>query len=599
MPALRNRGLARLLRPYRWLLALAFLAMLVEVAVDLLDPWPLKVVFDSVIGSNLPPRWLPEWAGHDRLVLLNVAAAAVVAIAIVGAVSEYWDSYLSTKVGQNVMYDLRHALYHHVQRLSLSFYEQRRTGDLVVRLTSDIDAAQDFVSSTLLSMILDVLTLAGMLGVMLYLDWRFTLVALTVTPVLFAVVYRLTRRIKKAARDLKERESDLASVIQESVSSVRLVKAFAAEDYEEARLDRESLQNLEATLRARRIKARLSPLIDVIVSAGTALVLVVGARLILTHRLTAGALLVFVLYLGRMYKPMKDLSKMADGVSKSLVAFDRIREVLDTESLVVDRPNARAAAVLRGRIVFDRVSFSYAKDRRILNDVSLIVEPGQSAAIVGPTGSGKSTLISLIPRFYDPERGEVSVDGRGVADYTLKSLRDQIGFVLQDSVLFRAPIWQNIAYGSPRASRSAIVEAARAANADEFIRRLPHGYDTVVGERGDTLSGGQRQRIAIARAIVRDTPILLLDEPSAALDPESEALIFEAIGRLMKGRTSITIAHRLATIRRADVIFVLDDGRIVERGTHRELLAAGGLYARLHHIQFRSADAPDLAAPMV
>jgi ATP-binding cassette subfamily B protein len=596
-----TRCLMRLLRPQWRLLAVAFIALLAESAADLFDPWPLKVILDSVIGSRAIPSWLAfrSIAGGDRLLLLNVAAVAVIAIGVVGAVSSYWENYLSTTVGQRVAHDLRAMLYHHVQRLSLSFYDKQRTGDMVVRLTSDIDSAQDFISSVSLSMIFDLITLAGMLGLMLYLDWRFTLVALSVAPLLFAVVYRTTRQIKKATRDSKERDSDLASVVQESISSMRVIKAFAAEAYEEERFDRESLNNVDTTLRAHRIKARLSPSIDVIVSVGTAVTFAVGARLVLSGALTTGAMLVFVLYLGRMYKPMKDLSKMADSLSKSMVAFDRIGEVLSTERQVVDAPGARPAGPLRGRIDFQHVTFGYGPDHVVLDDVTLAVEPGQSAAIVGPTGSGKSTLIGLIARFYDVGRGQVRVDGRPVSDYTVQSLRNQIAFVLQDTTLFHAPVWQNIAYGRLDATRDQVIRAAKAANAHDFILGLPQGYDTVVAERGTTLSGGQRQRIAIARAIVRNAPILLLDEPSASLDPESEALVFEALSRVMAGRTSITIAHRLSTIRRADVIFVLDQGRIVERGTHDELLSVGGVYARLLRRQFGSDVVPTLVAEAV
>ena len=590
---MRARLIRQLLRPHGKVLALAFLALLAQTATGLLEPWPLKLIFDSVLGSEPAPAWLSRSsdASVGPLWLLNVAAISMVLIAIVGAVSSYWQSYLTTTVGQYVMHDLRHTLYSHVQRLSLSYYDQHRTGDLVVRLTSDIDDVQDFVSSVVLTMTLDLLTITGMLGVMLYLDARFTLIALAVAPAMFVVVRRLTKRIKKASREMKERESDLVSVVQESVSSMRAVKAFTAEEYESERLDRQSRASVDAALRARAIKARLTPTIDIIVAVGTALVLAVGARFVLTGRLTAGSLLIFVAYLGRMYKPMKDLSKMNSTIASSLVALDRVGELLRTEGQVADKPGARTAESLTGRIELKNVTFGYSADRRILDDVSLVIEPGQSVALVGRTGSGKSTLIGLIPRFYDVSEGEVSIDGRSVCDYTLRSLRSQVGLVLQESVLFRAPIWQNITYGTPHATCDEIVRAAQAANAHEFIMKLPKGYDTMVGERGDTLSGGQRQRIAIARAIVRNSPILLLDEPSAALDPESEEQIFSAMARLMEGRTTITIAHRLATVRRADAIFVLDEGRIVERGTHDELIAAGGLYAHLHSIQFRGRDA--------
>jgi subfamily B ATP-binding cassette protein MsbA len=389
---------------------------------------------------------------------------------------------------------------------------------------------------------------------------------------------------------VKKKESDLASVVQESIASQRIVKAFAGEQYEEDRLDRESQATVDLGLRARAVKARLAPLVDVIVSVGTCLVLLYGVRLVLAGRLTAGALLVFILYLERLYKPMKDLSKMADTLSKAAVSFERIDEILSVERQVRDLPMARPAPSLAGRIELAHVQFGYRPDRLVLKDVSLLVEAGQHAALVGPTGCGKSTLIGLIPRLYDILGGRVTIDGTDIRDFTLASLRRQVSFVLQDAVLFRASITQNIAYGCPRATRDDVVRAARLANAEEFILRLPEQYDTIVGERGDTLSGGQRQRIAIARAIVRNAPILLLDEPSSALDPESEELIFEGLGHLLDGRTSLTIAHRLTTVRNADVIFVLHDGVIAESGTHEQLIARGQLYDGLYRRQFRGAD---------
>ncbi|MCI0524394.1 MAG: ABC transporter ATP-binding protein/permease, partial [Acidobacteria bacterium] len=318
----------------------------------------------------------------------------------------------------------------------------------------------------------------------------------------------------------------------------------------------------------------------------TCVVLWYGARLVLQGLMTAGALVVFLLYLGKMYKPMRDLSKMADTVSKAMIGAERIKEVIQTEREVSDLPGARRSPKFKGEVTFDRVTFGYQDDRPVLKDVSLTIKPGQFVALVGPTGGGKSTLAGLIPRFYDPQAGQVKIDGADVRGFTLKSLRQQISFVLQETLLFHAPVWQNIAYGKPEATREEIINAARLANASEFIERMPQGYDTMIGERGVTLSGGQRQRIAIARAIIRDSPILILDEPSSGLDAASEELVFDAINRLTQKKTTIVIAHRLTTVRKADVIFVLQDGVVVESGAHKELLARGGLYAQLHEIQF-------------
>jgi ATP-binding cassette, subfamily B, bacterial len=579
-----------LLRPHHKALALGVLAAVGNGIANLLGPVPLKIVLDNVLKSKDGNGWLSafifSFAGSDKLAVINFAAVAVMVIALFGAFCAYSEKLLTTSVGQWVMHDLRQTVYFHIQRLSLAFHDQKNTGDLLSTVTSDIDSIQTFITSGLLDAFINVLTLVGMIGVMFYINWRFTLIALSVTPFLALVVFKYTRSIKHAAREVRKKEGEIASVIQEVLSSMRVVKAFAREDYEVHRLEEESLENVEIALRARGIKARLSPLVEVIVAVGTGLVLWFGARLVLTGSLSAGSLVLFIWYLGKMYKPMQDLSKMTDAYSRAAIAYERIREVVNMQGEIRDAPGARKVSRLRGAIEFDDVTFGYDPNSLTLEHVSFRIEPGQVAAIVGPTGSGKTTIVSLIPRFYDPVSGSVRVDGIDVRRLQQRSLREHMSLVLQDSILFQGTVWQNIAYGKPNATRAEIVKAAELANASEFIERMPQGYDSQIGERGVTLSGGQRQRIAIARAVIRNTPILILDEPSSGLDAESERLVFDALDRLMKGKTSIVIAHRLSTIRSADIIFVVKDGKVVESGSHDELAAAGGLYSELYEIQF-------------
>ncbi|MBO0858035.1 MAG: ABC transporter ATP-binding protein [Chloracidobacterium sp.] len=581
----------RVFRPHWKALSVAFVAVIIEGAASLFDPWPIKIVLDYALGSRHMPAWLARFIGwgfgEGKLAVLCFAAIATVFVAVVGAIASYAENYLTTKIGQMVMLDLRQTLYHHIQRLSLSFYDQAKIGDLISRVTTDVDAIQSFVSTALLGIVVNTLTLAGMLGVMFYFNWRFTLIALSVAPILFLQVYTLTRRIKLSTRAVRKKEGEIVSVIAETLSSIRVVKAFAREDYEEKRLGEETLESIKMALRARSVKARLAPTVDVIVAIGTCVVLWYGARLSLQGLLTPGALVVFLLYLGKMYKPMRDLSKMTDTVSKAVIGAERIREVIRLEDGVRDFPYAQTAPRFQGSIEFDRVYFGYHETHLVLKDISLRIEPGQYVALVGPTGAGKSSIIGLIPRFYDPLAGRLMIDGGDVRKITLRSLREQISFVLQETILFHGPIWRNIAYGKPEASRGEIIHAAKLANAHEFIERTPEGYDTMVGERGVTLSGGQRQRIAIARAIIRNSPILILDEPTSGLDASSEKLVLEALGRLTVGKTVIVITHHLETIVKADTIFTIKDGRIVERGAHQQLLARGDLYARLYEDQFR------------
>ena len=589
----RPLTILRLLRPYSRALLIAFVAAIGEAIADLLGPWPLKIVFDNILKPKENAGWLNRLihsvAGTDKLAILKIAAISALLIAIFGAICSYAEKSSTTTVGQWVMHDLRRTLYAHIQRLSLSFHDESQTGDLISRVTSDIDSVQSFVTSGLLGVLINCITLAGMIGIMFYMNWRFTLIALSIAPLLFLVVFHYTRLIRKSSREVRKKEGQIVSLVQEVFTSIRVVKAFAREDYEQKRLEDESLESVEIALRARSLKARLTPFVEIIVGVGTSLVLWFGARMALAGALDAGSLIVFIWYLGKMYKPMQELSKTTDTYAKAAVGYERIQEVLQSEREVKDLPGSRRAGILRGELEFDRVTFSYEPDQPILKNMSFKIDAGTVAALVGPTGAGKSTIISLIPRFYDPDSGIVKIDGQDVRRLRQKSIRDQVSFVLQETVLFHTTIWRNIAYGKPDATREEILQAAQLANAHEFIEKMPQGYDTMIGERGVTLSGGQRQRIAIARAVIRNSPILILDEPSSGLDAASEQLVFEALDRLMAGKTSVVIAHRLSTIQHADKIYVVNDGIIAESGNHEDLLKCDGLYAKLHRIQFQAA----------
>jgi ABC-type multidrug transport system fused ATPase/permease subunit len=591
------RLVRELIRPYRGSLCVILAAMMVQTIMSLAAPWPLKVVLDNVVGSHKLPTWLSHLLitllkGDSKMSIAVGAAIAVVCIAALGALASYIANYYTESVGQWVANDLRLRTYQHLQHLSLSYYDQQRTGALLSTITSDVQTIQSFASSATLGIVVDMLTIVGMLFIMFWLNWDFTLIALAVTPFMLLLVSRFKKAVKAATREVRKQQANIVSVVQQDLESMRVVKAFGRQDYEQRELGEVSRAVVAAALKARRVKALLSPIVTVTVAACTAIVLWRGSSLILAGTMTAGALTVFLSYLTQFFKPVKDLASMTNSIAQAAVGVDRVRAILDADNIIPERSDARELpAPVRGAIRFDHVKFSYNADAPVLRDVSFSIEPGQLIGVVGPTGGGKSTIISLIPRFYDPTSGTVEIDGVDVRDYKLNWLRSQIGYVLQETVLFRGTVRENIAYGREGATSEEIAEAARLANADEFIARMPQGYDTMIGERGDTLSGGQRQRIGIARALVRNNPILILDEPTAALDTESERLVIEALERLMKGRTVITIAHRLSTIRDADKIIVLDGGVVAEQGTHQELLALGGIYAALCSSQFDTATA--------
>ena len=585
------RFVGGLIRPYRSTLAVILLCMLVETAMSLATPWPLKIILDNVIGDHKLTPWLhhllhPMLERGDKLHVAALAAVALVLIAIVGSVASYIDNYYTESVGQWVAHDLRMRLYQHLQRLSLRYYSTHETGTILSTLTADIQTIQGFASSSTLSILVDLLTILCMLGLMFWLNWDFTLIAVAVTPFLLLFVSRFKKAVKKATHEVRKEQSAILAVAQQDLESIQVVKAFGQEKVEEKLLYDVSEATVGAALKARSIKALLSPVVNITVALCTAVVLWRGAALILAGTMTIGELTVYLAYLAKFFKPVKDLATTTNAVAQAAVGAERIRSILDTDAVIPENPDGLEPETLNGEIEFDHIAFGYDADNPILTDLNLKIKPGQFVGIVGPTGAGKSTVVSLIPRFYDVQSGTVHIDGHDVRDYKLKPLRDQIGYVLQDTVLFRGTILENIAFGRPDATKDEIIAAAKLANAHDFIMAMPHGYDTLVGDRGSTLSGGQRQRIGIARVMVRNSPILLLDEPTAALDSESEKLVIDALEKLMKGKTVIAIAHRLSTIRDADQIVVIAGGVVAESGTHDELMAKNGLYADLHRTQF-------------
>jgi ABC-type multidrug transport system fused ATPase/permease subunit len=586
-----TRLIRELLRPYRGRLAVILLAMLVQTLMSLAAPWPLKVVIDDVVGGHPPPRWiawlLPMLGGDSRLHVAAAAGIVTVLIAAVTGLAFYVSNYYTESLGQWVANDLRVRVFHRLQLFSLGYFDHNRVGGILSTIMTDVQTIQSFASVSTSNLVTDTFTIFGMVVVMFVLRWDFALIALTVMPFLAIFVFRVNSLIKKATREVRTRQSELISTLQQGLEGFEVIQAFDRQDLEEHHLMEASEQTVTAWLKARRVSSLLAPVVGLAVALCIGLVLWRGSELILAGVTTVGTLTVFLAYLAKFFQPVRDIAVMTNSIAQVSVGFERIRAILEADYVVPERPDAIEPPTLRGEIAFEHVAFGYDDDTPVLRDVSFTISPGQFVGIVGPTGSGKSTVVSLVPRFRDSDAGTIKIDGVNVCDYQLHPLRRQIGFVLQDTVLFRGTIRGNIAFGRPEATDEEVVAAAKLANADEFIIRMPGGYDSLVGDRGSTLSGGQRQRIGIARAFIRNSPILVLDEPTAALDAESEELVIEGLERLMNGRTAIVIAHRLSTIRDADRIIVIKDGVVAEEGTNDELLSRGGIYADLHRIQYK------------
>ena len=585
--------LGDLLRPRRGAIAVILAAMLVQMAAGLAAPWPLKVIIDNVVGHHRAPVWigwmLPVLGGASKAHIAAAAGIVTVLIAVATGAAMYVASYATETLAQHIGNDLRVRLYQHLQQLSLAYYDTTRVGTILSTLTSDVQTIQGFASASTLNTLTNTLTLAGMVVVMFWLHWDFALIALAVTPVLAIFVLRVNTAIRTAVKQVRSHQSDLLATLQEGLQSIHVVQAFGREDHQQAQLRTVSMATVTAWLKARRVSSLLSPVVGLIVAVCTALVLWRGGLLIVAGTMTIGALTVFLAYLAKFFQPVRDLAQLTNTLAQVAVAIERVQTIYRAQMIIPQRSTPLDPPPFRGQITFNQVSFGYQRTDPVLRDLTFTIGAGHTVGIVGPTGSGKSTIASLIARFRDPHTGTITIDGTDIADYSLRGLRSQIGFVLQDTVLLRGTIRDNIAFGRPDATDDDIIAAATLANAHQFITGMPHGYDSLIGDRGMTLSGGQRQRIGIARALIRDNPILILDEPTAALDAQSEHLVIEALHRLMAGRTVITITHRLTTLRHADKIIVINDGTVAENGTHDQLMALDGIYAQLHHRQYDKA----------
>ena len=569
-----QRRLMMYFRPYKIILILAVICTALISLSSLMVPWLTgKGLIDKVIGEkNIP--------------LLNLVALGFIGLVIVKGVFSYLQTYLTSFIGYKIVMDMRNQIFQHLQRLSLSFYKKRRAGEIMSRLINDTNVLQNALVENIMRLILNILLVIGVLIFIFYIHWRLSLLTLFTLPLLIFTLGKLGSRIKKFSNLVQMKIADISSIIQETIGGIEVIKSFATEKQEVERFQTYNVQNFHLNMKRTRLVAILPPLMEILTTVGLSAILWYGGLEVINGNLTIGELVAFLGYVALAVNPLNKIGKNYSRYQQALASAERMFEILDTEPEIKESPKAIEMPRINGYIRFRNVSFSYDDKELVLKDINLDLRPGEKIALVGRSGVGKTTLVSLIPRFYDPTSGSITIDGHNIRDVKLMSLRRQIGIVSQETFLFNGTIKDNIAYGKMKATDEEIVDAAKKANAHNFIMSLEKGYDTPVGERGVKLSGGQRQRIAIARAILRDPRILILDEATSAVDAESEALIQDALEKLMKDRTTIIIAHRLSTILRADKIIVLDERKIEEIGSHQELLAKNGLYARLYKSQF-------------
>ena len=569
------RRVLRYYRPFLGQTILGLFLSLLGIGLNLLKPWPFKLIVDDFLRPG--PAVHSDWGTWIPLLCL-----ALILIQVFWGMMNWTTNYLFVKIGLQALLKLRTDLYSYLQSLSLKFHDARRSSDSSFRVAYDSQSIQTIYNKGFTNIFASVITLIGTFLIMLRLDWQLTMVSLAIVPLVVGSIYLFAHRIRRESTSIQEMESAVLAQAQEGLSSIRMVHAFGREEFEVRQFQQQARQSLQANLRLTLTNVNSALVISTLMVIGTAAMYYIGSLHVLAGTLTLGSLLVFSAYLLMLYQPLESLTYTAWAMEGATAGAKRCFEVLDREDDVRDSPNATAISSARGAIAFQSVNFGYARDRQVLRDIDLRIEPNQIVGLVGGTGTGKSTLMSLVPRFYDPSTGFVMLDDRDVREITKKSLRAQIAIVLQDTLLFSTTVRENIAYGRPDATEEEIIEAARRAQADEFIRQMPDGYGSAVGERGGHLSVGQRQRIGIARAFLKNAPILLLDEPTSALDPTTEAAIMETIQELMRGRTTLIATHRLATIHGLDQIIVLEHGRVVEKGRGPELIARGGIYAKLY-----------------